>query len=501
MPTHAEALTEAALTPTATHLVLSRAPSFPCSPAFRSSLLSSFPSLSLPHLALLGHLLFSSRLDLTSGRVLIDRWVLAACEGRIAEVQSRNYDGTQFLTEFREAVAHRLTFNWSGYSFREGKCREAIVDWPPEIQSLVDENRAAIPDETWVSFASGKRLDHKGRMALREELRLMASTQVDNAEWDKQREVLEYLNNLPARSFARFRSGVAAGREELEALSAAGEISAASLESQRRLLNAIAVQPQPFYGPSREGNTERIFAVGESLCSLKREVRKAMCVGLWEFDLKSAQLAIVAKVWGIPELQEFLGRQGASIWNELCEYLEVPQDNWTRAKDVLKEAVYSLVYGRSKRNIDRNSFDKLRSLGVPAPDRFFDHELIQAVWSAKKRKIEGILRDEGLVLHWGKRVELEGGSPLSRIRQIRSLLARHSQAVELDLIHPVYQLASQVPREFKVILHQHDGVTIAFSRREDRWKQRIQEVVRERARELGVLTELEGTKLVSRRNT
>ena len=52
---------------------------------------------------------------------------------------------------------------------------------------------------------------------------------------------------------------------------------------------------------------------------LKRELRKVLTRGWYEFDLASSQLAIIGKTWEIKEVQEFL-TSGGKIWAELFKH-------------------------------------------------------------------------------------------------------------------------------------------------------------------------------------
>lgn len=74
----------------------------------------------------------------------------------------------------------------------------------------------------------------------------------------------------------------------------------------------------------------------------------------------------------------------------------------------------------------------------------------------------------------------------------RSILAQISQAVELQLLFPVVELARSTD-EFVITLWQHDGFSIDVTddRRVGLWKGRIQEEVKAKALQRGIQTELE----------
>src|SRR5690606_20431687 len=65
----------------------------------------------------------------------------------------------------------------------------------------------------------------------------------------------------------------------------------------------------------------------------------------------------------------------------------------------------------------------------------------------------------------------------------RSALAQQAQAIELKLIYPVYEVAMKT-KDFRVMLHQHDGVSIKFTRREQAWRKKIDQAVKSNAQAL-----------------
>lgn len=99
-------------------------------------------------------------------------------------------------------------------------------------------------------------------------------------------------------------------------------------------------------------------------------------------------------------------------------------------------------------------------------------------------------------MHWGREVTIAAKqSSRKRHAAVRSALACQAQAMELELLFPLFELAKRYPRDFQVMLHQHDGVTICFSRRVEQWKERIEKAVAARAKELDIHTYLEWERL------
>lgn len=94
-------------------------------------------------------------------------------------------------------------------------------------------------------------------------------------------------------------------------------------------------------------NTARIYALSASVHQLPRHIRKTAFAGCIEFDAKACQVAIVAHLWDLPCLTRFLC-EGKSFWSELIAWLQLDEGY----KDTLKQAVYSIIFGRTKKNVE-----------------------------------------------------------------------------------------------------------------------------------------------------
>ena len=171
------------------------------------------------------------------------------------------------------------------------------------------------------------------------------------------KEIVDYLNNLKANLFT---SKVGANLD--------GAVKVASAMADKRQgileltkLHRVATQPQPFYGPPSDPRTVRVFAKRTSIQSLKNEVKATLIDGWTTFDLKSAQLAIVAKEWGMTELHAWLSTPGNDIWKTLGDlYKTTPLKE---IKPALKTAVYSICYGMDRENVISDLVDGFAELG------------------------------------------------------------------------------------------------------------------------------------------
>jgi hypothetical protein len=348
---------------------------------------------------LLQHLLYGHR---RPGRGSQPGEVLPLCSrslagffGKLPQHDSRNYKAEPDLERFRARVLPGL--RWSSYS--EGQCRIAEdlglppkleAAWKREVELGPDERETLAAGGRLVLFETGEAVKdlptHGRRLRKRQKAAAMSAAHAaaggsgdENPNGNGgtgaglpqlQVRVLTYMNSRPANSFALLRKNMK------EAYAEAWRIQ--DPEKRRATLRRLArihEQPQPFYGPTKQGGTARIYERGETLANLKRGVRRVLTRGWSEFDLKAAQLAIVSEHWKVPELRglieasmggdgsnESLGESQAatlkpapSIWHVFAEDIGLGEvtrtGDWPQLKSALKDATYALTYGSSEKNI------------------------------------------------------------------------------------------------------------------------------------------------------
>ncbi len=163
----------------------------------------------------------------------------------------------------------------------------------------------------------------------------------------------------------------------------------------RREIVAMAGNAVPHYGHSN--GTTRLSNKGASPLKLPREYRAIAYRGAHEFDLAACQLAIVSKLWNIPQLRQRL-KAGLDIWTELYEALGVG----AKFKPALKQGIYSIVFGGTVKNIKRKMQQKMQEDTEISPEHahevvkhFFSHPLVKEVLSARNRQAESIRRNKG----------------------------------------------------------------------------------------------------------
>jgi hypothetical protein len=383
----------------------------------------------------------------------------------------------QFLDEFSEKVVTiEYTDDWS-YSTKQ--CRTVTwIDWPPAVEEALQARYRIVPGDR-VYLRTGNRVTSKTQSHHRANLERAAEEYAKDAN-AAQKRMLDYLNKRPSNKFMtiakmnRDKAHVEADKLEAE------------YDRQRvhMLIDNILDQPKPVYRPSRKGNTDRIFGIGESFLTLPSSVRHVLLGGWYEFDLKSAQCAIVARFWDIDVLSEFLGA-GGDIWSELISYFDGRID-----KDFLKPLVYTVINGGSKRFI---KYVADGHLGAGGGDRFFAHPFIQVLWRSRQAMMKQIVRNRGVQDAFENWIKLEWEEHRSgrRIPNVGSVIAQQAQSYELLLLLPVYELAD-LTDEFTIMLHQHDGLTIAIheKRRIEQWISKITAAVQAQADRLDIHTHL-----------
>jgi len=261
---------------------------------------------------------------------------------------------------------------------------------------------------------------------------------------------------------------------------------------QRRILAAIQEQPQVFYRPSPGGRTCRLNACGDTVIHLKKNVRKAFCAGWTECDLRSSQFAILAATLDAPVSKALIAR-GESLWRSLYLHTHHAESNPPDAiKKILKEAVYSVAYGKTAANLRR--FLRRHDLG-----RLLDHPVFQELLQLRTEWFARIDAAGGAEDVWGTWHAIRPQRECSRDQRPR--LARHIAATviqswEMEIIAPIFDVARTHggTYQFGIVLFQHDGATISFrarGKRKEKAMSLLREAVDARARELGVHTSLE----------
>jgi hypothetical protein len=376
------------------------------------------------------------------------------------------FSGLDWLCRFSDDV---FPLNPSDYKFMDYRARTIRPEIPDDVINARDGEIAATLDalrQDRVDFATGRR---PSRRQLAQQRTASLEKVVAPAADHPGRDLVLWLNGQPAHCY----------RKLLEKNWSALYQGAMTLPAERsrdatiRVLHHLQDQRRMVYGVTEK--TPRIHAQGMNPHLLPRHLRKIAFDGAVSLDLRSAQLAIVAKLWGVQSLHDFLSA-GRSIWEELYRHLDVGEE----CKPALKSAVYALTFGKGEGNL----VDDLERR-IPDPVRFVTHPLIAELLKARK-VVQDKIRQRGRIEDaFGREVRMRRGvTPLS-------LLAIHAQSYELKIMLAVLPIV-QAERDVRIVSWFHDGLTVKSTDRSEQPRQitRIKKAIDNQAKALGIPTNL-----------
>lgn len=446
---------------------------------FRNSVINYLPGIneSPAYWQLTAYLMFWTTKSAQEGKLMIGQEILASLENKFDQLVSGNYSAIAFLTAYRNDV---LSFAISDWSYSEGKARVVeSIKWPDELEVLLQQELNKLPGEKEdpVFFISGEPRSERKIKALVELEKTQANSFIETATRNK--ELLMYLTELNSYRYTRALKNVRYALDVVKAL---------PIESQGRelkILGRLFDNAQPLYKTTE--NSVRIFPMYDNLLALKREVRQALTQDWIECDLRSAQLAIVAKLWDLPLVSEFLAQQ-QSIWVHLAEKLGV--ELTPQLKKVLKhDFLYPLCFGESKRILKQVVTDVFeKNMGIEnAFNRLFNLPIMQEIWKGRAKRTQKIYKE------WGLREAFGDWLPMKKHdkRVAISLLAQEAQSYELSLLLPVIDLAKSSNDNLAILAWQHDGFSAVCKKNEEIWVPAMKQVVKNKAAELGINTVLE----------
>ena len=421
-----------------------------------------------------------------SGKLVITR-VMA--EDFYQQDYDRRFHGGQVLEQFRAQVLPGLRWSepqpaYLGNSWKS-KAREIIDRGFDEEMLEALHHECLPPSEDQVNFVTGEPYHRDDRYRQqREETQEYIATLAGLSLNSTQSKILDYLQGINAGHL--FLRKLEDNRVAIEA--AIQQLSPEVQAIRYRILKTVQLNPNVYYLPSASGHTSRLSPKGDTLLGLKREVRKAATAGWVECDLRSSQFAILAAKLQAPISQAFIA-SGESLWRELYRHVSgTDADPPSDIKSVLKEAIYSLCYGKSKANLKKS----LSSHGMVT---VLQHPILVELLALRERWFEQIRRDGGAHDVWGAWQPLDDSTD----RWEGSVAASVIQSVELEIIAPIFDVAAASGKSdhFSITLFQHDGATLSFNAkgRVERAKRKLKRAVEGRARQLGVSTVLEFTQL------
>lgn len=475
-----------------------------CSPEFREYCLGRYPILSQreDYRKLFNYLAFGTFKD-DSGRTVIPATVLARIEGK---EPGSNYRGGKFLDSFRADVMPGLIYGrpyeLDAYSFGPvawSQCR-VIGDagFDQELQDRIEQEIRNFKAEGQVLFNSGKvyavnKSIHRKIAQAEHKEKLTAHGKLNPT----QEKILTYLHNQSGDAILkRVRSNLDGIKATIESLPASAKLSKkATHDQQYRILHSVLESPKVLYLPTKK--TPRLHATEDSIIGFKSEVRKSATKGWFECDLRSSQFAILAQCTQSPAALAFLRAGEMSLWQHLTLVATSGQrqDPTPREKEVLKEFIYSLCFGKTIQNLqhllNKNDLEKVWGADMV-------EELIRA-----RTYIYGKLDQAGgatdIFGQW-QAIKTDvpryiGGKKNPEYRWAGSILASCIQAIEMRVIEPIFDVAltAHPSHEFDIRIFQHDGATfsIGTSNRADQVCNQLRDAVAARAKELDIKTTLE----------
>jgi len=420
----------------------------------------------------LWYLFFGTFFDQDTDRLLLCRDTLAA----IAKKDSANFVSKDFLHELQQKVLGEGNLRWSDW--REHHCRQLLKLKLGEFSETLRAEYEGRWDNSGFVFLSGEPWSAAKAKHARKAERALAERIVPDcphAEF-----IQRYLNGLARNQFTKIIKS-----NYQNAFSFAVEsLQGAKRQREIRILRRILLQPQPFYSASSNGNTARLFTNGH-IPDLKREVRKALSEGWHEADLRSSQLAICAWLWRIDPLMRFLSK-GRNVWDFLFSFFGLPDKTRMEAKAIFKKAVYSICYGMDESRLywciyEASDWTELGRIIAP---KLLKIPLIQDLLHARSLELHKVGCAGGAVNCYGKWIKVnEEVHP-------RDILAQIAQSWEMKLIFPAFELATKT-EDFRIMVFQHDGFSVHFTRRPEEWRKRIESVVNDQAKALGIPSTLE----------
>jgi hypothetical protein len=421
--------------------------------------------------SLIRELIFKNNTYGSHGLILLQHEKLAGFNKK----HPSNFNSGKFLQAFKHDVLSG--FEYSDYQALD-KCRTVVnTGIDAEVYDWVKE----MGDKREVFFETGWKVNGKSIQACYQE-DLEAIESVKHLIHCEEARYIENYHN--SKTTHKFSSKVRANYNEASRLIETYRVTNEEdlYIVQKEVLRDIVNYPMPLLRPTYKA--DRLFSYGSSLTTIKSEVRKVLTKGWTEIDLKNAQLSIIAKLWDIPSLQDYLAT-GQSIWQYFYSALEIDKNY----KPALKTFVYSIAYGAGEDTLKKDFEQSCRNEGLALDNglvkKLFSLPLITNILQAQKKRLEAVK---------GKDIY----TPLGKIRSKKptAKLALEAQAYEMLLIYEIYKLAETTDK-FEIMLYQFDGVSIDFrdERSKGYWIEKIKSAVEAKAKEFDFMTTVEFTEL------
>lgn len=437
--------------------------------------------------------LFSGNYDIDTRQLLFSQVVVAA----LVEVPltTRGFKAQEWITAFSQDV---FPLNPTEYKFTESRVRTIDPEPAPEIIEAMLSGKAKGNDTSRLDFVTGQPISVRAQRSLEREEQERQQALFDAVDADHPaRELLEFLHKDKGHYLARvLKQNWPSVQEAVDAMPATTEHEVKRKRLCRNLVARLDPDEKVIYKAVR--NTPRIYVDGASIHQLPREIRERALAGAVELDLTACQLAVVAKVWDIPELEKPLRR--FDFWDDLLfkSGLE-PTD-----KPAIKTTIYSIIFGMSQRKLRQRLAEgdglKHQGIGVEATKRFFQHRYVKALLKARQHQQEIIGRQGGGTDAFGRfqktpfnlKTRVDGRrNPRYGEPNVPAALAGIVQSYELRLMLALLPILKS-NQQIYLLSWLHDGVTVAFgnSTKAQAQIRRMKRAVEAEAKDRGIVTRL-----------
>jgi len=333
--------------------------------------------------------------DRDSGQLVLSRDVVAEAVGKAGD---KNVKAGDFLKRFKKQVmGDRFDYRDGWVAKVQARLLEKL-DLPEQLKKALEEEDFMVSSGK-VSLADGKVFHRKKAKLMRQGLKAQAMRAIEYAKNPEAEEMLRYLNTLPHNLFTTVWKNKKQVKQAVAALE-----EGRGKQQVEAYVRSIMREPQPFYRPSA-GVGDRIFGIGGNLTNVGAGIRAILVPEWYEADLKNSQLAILARIGEIKEVQSFLA-QGENVWAELCRHMGVPPDKYTDGKMALKGCLYPTTYGMSRANLKTTVVKKFDEKGlVGDPRKFLKHWIIKALIKARMELGRRIKAKGGMETCYGRFIE------------------------------------------------------------------------------------------------
>src|ERR1035438_431779 len=240
------------------------------------------------------YLCFSTFVQEKSGLLLIPHSTIAFLAGRRAMMQGKHFNAVEFLREFKLVVPD---FCWLEpfFDFVNGKRvpRRVDVKFDKETTDMVNKE-IILEDVKDREFISGRKWNQYTKQYVVEENIERHLITIKNVNLNLTQQIIfNYMEKVDGVGFVRkFNENKALIKEQILLLNEEKQ------KIQYRILASLKEDSKIHYYPGER--TPRLSAAGDCIVGLKSSVRKALCHGWTEIDLKASQFAILAAKLNAP---------------------------------------------------------------------------------------------------------------------------------------------------------------------------------------------------------